>query len=72
MFRFLLRGTWHNLYAMTDEQNSEPPRYRWPKFLLAGVILGIVLAIIWVSFAARNVKQTRDPFAPLPTNSSGR
>jgi hypothetical protein len=56
---------------MTDHrEDSDRPHYRWPKFLLAGVILGIVLAIIWVSFAVRNVRQTHDPFAPLPAKQA--
>src|SRR6266850_2805385 len=35
-------------------------RYRWPWFLLVAVILGIVLTIVWVLGAIRNVRRIRD------------
>ena len=34
-----------------NEPNENPRRYRWPWLVAAAVVLGIVLAIIWVGFA---------------------
>lgn len=46
----------------------EKRRYIWPRYLLAMVILGIVIAVIWMSVAAHNVRESRDPnyVAPGP------
>ena len=35
-------------------------------FLLAAVLLGIVLAVLWVGYAAHREKEERDFSAPLP------
>src|SRR4051812_22446602 len=54
-----------------DEQNqAEPPqRYIWPRFVLAGGGLGIVLAIVWMAVLVRRVREQRDSMS-WPTNSS--
>jgi hypothetical protein len=53
---------------MNEPVEKIPPRtYRWPWFLLAAVLLGIVLAIIWVAYARNCEKQEPDFSAPLPT-----
>ena len=48
-----------------DAQNANPPppppRYRWPWFVLAAFILAVVLAVIWMSFEVRRIRQQRDP-----------
>jgi hypothetical protein len=49
-----------------DDPNQNPPRYRWPWFVLAAVLLGVALAIAWMSFAVHREKQERDFNAPLP------
>lgn len=51
-----------------DEPCEELPKrnFRWPWFLLAGVLLGIVLAVIWVGYAAHREQEERDFSAPLP------
>ena len=65
---------------MNDEPHpGEPPgepeaprHYRWPKFVLAAVVLGIILAVIWVRVAVKNVEQERDLDAPLPNSAPAR
>lgn len=58
--------------AMSSEQTTPArPRYRWPWFLLAGVLLGIVLAVIWLSAEVRRVKERRQPeFAPARSDAT--
>ena len=51
-----------------NDQNGNLPRYRWPWFVLASLLLGVALAIVWMSFAVHLEKQERDVNAPLPTN----
>jgi hypothetical protein len=48
---------------------EEKPRYRWPWFVLAAVLLFIALAILWVSFAVEKVEQERGVNAPLPAGA---
>jgi hypothetical protein len=49
-----------------SESNENPRRYKWPWFVLAAVILFVVLAVVFVSFKAEQIKQERDFNAPLP------
>ena len=53
------------------ENNSPKPHYQWPWFVLAAVLLAIVLAVLWVTVAAKKVEQQRD-FAPLPASAPAR
>jgi hypothetical protein len=46
---------------------DEKPRYTWPRYVLAGVILFIVVTIAWVIFESRKVEQERDFSAPIQT-----
>jgi len=50
-----------------NEQNENPRRYKWPWFVLAMVVLGIVLAIVWMFFAVRKVERERN-FNPPAQN----
>jgi len=50
-----------------DDDNENPRHYKWPWFVLAAVLLGIVLAVVWVSFAVKKVEQERNFNAPVPT-----
>jgi hypothetical protein len=47
------------------------PVYRWPWFLLGAVILAILLAIIWMSYAVKKTRTIRDLTFP-PTNAATR
>lgn len=48
-----------------NEQKDYPRHYQWPWFVMAAVLLGIVLAIVWVSFAVKKVEQERNVNAPV-------
>ena len=50
-----------------SDQNENPRRHRWPWLVLAAFLLGVVLAILWISFEVRKVEQERDVNAPLPS-----
>jgi len=45
---------------MTNTPDPKPPRYRWPWFLLAAVILAVILTALWVWGAVRKVQRIRD------------
>ena len=36
------------------------PRYRWPWFLLGAIVLGIVMAVVWMAVEVHSVKEQRD------------
>lgn len=58
---------------MSDPVNQPPPRrYTWPWFVLGFVVLGIVLAIFWVSLAVKKIQQQRETNEPVPTSSPTR
>ncbi len=52
-----------------DDDNQNPRHYKWPWFVLAAVLLGIVLAVVWVSFAVKKVEQERGMNAPVPAGA---
>lgn len=51
------------------EERETPPeaksRYRWPWLVLALLVLGVVLAILWMSVAVKRVQAERQA-TPLP------
>jgi hypothetical protein len=55
-----------------NEPNENPRRYKWPWFVLAAVVLGIVLAVLWMRVAVNKVERERDYNAPLPTSAPAR
>lgn len=58
---------------MNAPENSSPkPKYKWPWFVLAFVILGIAMAILWVTLAAKKIEQQRDLDQPLPATAPAR
>ena len=55
---------------MDEQSQSEPPRkYTWPKYVLGGVVLGIVLAIVWMAVLVNRIRGQRDEMA-WPTNAA--
>ena len=48
--------------------NAGRPRYRWPYFLLAGIVLGVVLAVLWMSVLVRRLRDVREPDMYPATN----
>jgi hypothetical protein len=55
-----------------NESNENPRRYKWPWFVLAAVLVGIVLAVVWVSFAVKKVERERNFNAPPPNGAPAR
>jgi hypothetical protein len=53
-----------------NESNQNPRRYKWPWLVLAAVVLGVVLAIMWMSFAVKREKEERDFNSPIPTGAN--
>jgi len=53
-----------------NESNQNPRRYKWPWLVLAAVVLGVVLAIVWMSFAVKREKEERDFNSPIPTGAN--
>jgi F0F1-type ATP synthase assembly protein I len=53
------------------ENHSPQPKFKWPWFVLAAVLLGAVLAVLWVTAAAKKVEQQRD-FSPIPATAPAR
>ncbi len=62
------------MHRMEDKNiDSTPPRYRWPWFVLAAVVLGVVLAVVWMTVEVRRIRrqQAVNPWsAPLATESN--
>ena len=52
-----------------DEENQNPRRYKWPWFVLAAVLLSIVLAVAWVSFAVKKVERERNFNTSIPAGA---
>jgi len=53
-----------------NEPNGNPRRYRWPWLVLAALLLGVALAILWMSFEVRNVERERNVNTPLPGSAT--
>jgi hypothetical protein len=61
---------------MTPQSPPEKRKYAWPWFVLAGLLIGIVLAILGVSLELQRVRRIRESTAgqnftlpPSSTNS---
>jgi len=60
---------------MTAAKDQPPPagarpRYKWPWFLLAAVVLAIVLAVLWMSKEVERLRRIRDANSTSETNSA--
>jgi len=49
-----------------DDPGGNSQRYRWPWFVLAAVLVAIVLAILWMSYAVHEEQRERDVITPPP------
>ena len=57
---------------LNEEKVALKPRYIWPWILLAGVLLGIVLGVIWLTAEVRRVKEQRQyDFVPPQRDQFG-
>ena len=52
--------------------NLPKQNYKWPWFVLAAVVLAVVLAVVWMSFAIKREREQRDFSAPLPSSAPTR
>jgi len=51
--------------------NSAKPRHHWPWFVLGFVLLGVVLAVLWMTAEVRRAKERRAYIIPdSGTNSA--
>jgi uncharacterized membrane protein len=48
--------------------SDEKPTYKWPRYLLAAVIIFLVSSLIWMVVAVAKEKQERDFSAPIQTH----
>jgi hypothetical protein len=46
---------------------QDKPQYKWPRYVLAGVIVFLVAAIVWMVIEVRKVEKERNFSAPLQT-----
>lgn len=54
---------------MTNEPDDKMPKrhYKWPWIFWGMIVLGIILAIIWMSFAVQKVERERGVNTPVQT-----
>jgi hypothetical protein len=54
-----------------NEHDEIPPKrnYKWPWFVAAAVVLGIILAVVWMGYAVHREKQERNFSAPIPAGA---
>jgi hypothetical protein len=54
---------------MDEKDEKGPlPRYRWPWFVLGMVVLGFVLAVVWMSVLVHRIHEERGDFWPKPAH----
>ena len=51
------------------ESNEPPRRYIWPWFFWGFVLLGFILAIIWMTAEVKRLERERDYSAPIPSST---
>jgi hypothetical protein len=47
---------------------DEKPRYKWPRYAVAFVLMFIVATLIWMAYAVHKEEQERNFSAPIPTH----
>jgi hypothetical protein len=71
---FLLPSVFVACDALLDmdnpDQPGQRPRYRWPWFVLGGVVLFIVLAVLWMTVLVRRVHEERENAWPPASQTS--
>ena len=55
--------------TMPEAENKR--RYKWPWFVLAAVLLGVLLAVLWLSREIERTRRIRDLNAPAPRSGHG-
>jgi len=55
-----------------NESKENPRHYRWPWLVAGAVVVGLVLAVVWVGFAAKKVERERELNTPLPDSTPAR
>jgi hypothetical protein len=50
-------------------EHHPPQRYRWPWMVLGAVILGIIMAVLWMSREVDRMRRIRDLNAPNPATN---
>jgi hypothetical protein len=55
-----------------NESKENPRHYRWPWLAAAAVVVGLVLAVVWVGFLVKKVERERELNAPLPDSTPAR
>jgi sulfatase modifying factor 1 len=53
-----------------NNKTGTKPRYKWPWFVLAFLLLAIVLAVLWMSKEIERTKRIRDLNSPAPQTGS--
>ena len=48
----------------------KPCRYKWPGWVLAAFLLGVVLAVLWMVLDVRTIEQERNVNALPSTNAA--
>jgi hypothetical protein len=46
---------------------DEKPRYKWPRYVLAGFLVFLAATIVWMIIEVRKVQSERDFSAPVQT-----
>ncbi len=46
---------------------TEKPDYKWPRYVLAGVIIFIVAAVVFMAIEVHKMEQERNFSAPIQT-----
>ena len=64
-------GRRYNEIGMDNQHERRLGCHNRPWFVLAAFLLGVALAVLWISFEVRKVEQERDLNAPLPSSPAG-